>query len=198
MNGWVKKKFILIYKIFLKMINKILIFRTDRIGDLIITCPAVITIRKYFKECEITIITSSKNHQYAKSLNLFDNVIQFPKKNIFNKIKFIYTLRKKNFDYIYVFDGKERSIITSLFLKSKIKVALSNSIKIHYNFLKMKFIKDVMDEKIVIYKNSKKNIVEELIKLEYKKIEGSYNYLINMPLYNFTIEKIQELGILLK
>ena len=34
----------------------------------------------------------------------------------------------------------------------------------------MKFIKDIMDEKIVIYKNSKKNIVEELIKLKYKKI----------------------------
>ena len=58
----------------------------------------------------------------------------------------------------------------------------------------MKFIKDVMDEKIVIYKNTKKNIIEELIKLEYKKIEGNYNYLINMPLYNFTIEKIQELS----
>ena len=156
------------------MINKILIFRTDRIGDLIITCPAVITIRKYFKECEITIITSSKNHQYAKSLILFDNVIQFPKKNIFNKIKFIYTLRKKNFDYIYVFDGKERSIITSLFLKSKIKVALSNSIKIHYNFLKMKFIKD--------YEN--KNLIEGFQKmLNYTKV----NTIINN--YKFIKEK---------
>ena len=62
------------------------------------------------------------------------------------------------------------------------------------NISKMKFIKDVMDEKIVIYKNTKKNIVEELIKLEYKKIDGNYDYLIKMPLYNFTIEKIQELS----
>ena len=65
------------------------------------------------------------------------------------------------------------------------------------NISKMKFIKDVMDEKIVIYKNTKKNIIEELIKLEYKKIDGSFNYLINMPLYNFTIEKIQELSIVI-
>ena len=62
------------------MINKILIFRTDRIGDLIVTCPAIITIKKYFKECDITLITSNKNYEYAKSLNLFDNVIEFPGK----------------------------------------------------------------------------------------------------------------------
>ena len=76
------------------MINKILIFRTDRIGDLIVTCPAIITIKKYFKECNITIITSSSNYEYAKNLNLFDNVIEFPKRNIINKIKFIYFLNK--------------------------------------------------------------------------------------------------------
>ena len=106
MSGKVKKKFNLIYKIFQRMINKILIFRTDRIGDLIVTCPAIITIKKYFEKCDITLITSSKNYEYAKSLNLFNNVIEFPKKNIINKIKFIYKLNKKKFDYIYIFDGR--------------------------------------------------------------------------------------------
>jgi len=28
------------------MINNILIFRTDRIGDLLVSCPAIITIKK--------------------------------------------------------------------------------------------------------------------------------------------------------
>ena len=58
------------------MINKVLIFRTDRIGDLIFTCPTIISIKKYFKECEITLITSSKNYEYAKSLNPNDEVIE--------------------------------------------------------------------------------------------------------------------------
>ena len=66
MNGMAKKKFNLIYKIYPKMINKILIFRTDRIGDLIVTCPTIISIKKYFKECDITLIASNKNFEYAK------------------------------------------------------------------------------------------------------------------------------------
>ncbi|MDC0232057.1 hypothetical protein OAJ72_02075 [Pelagibacteraceae bacterium] len=156
------------------MINKILIFRTDRIGDLLVTCPAIITIKKYFKESSITIITSNKNYEYAKSLNLFDNVIKFPKTNIFNKIKFIYTLRKKNFDYVYVFDSKERSIITSSFIKSKVKVALSNSIKVYYNFLKVKFIKD----------NENKNLMES-----YQKMLNYTNINTKIDNYKFIKDK---------
>ena len=156
------------------MINKILIFRTDRIGDLLVTCPAIITIKKYFKESSITIITSNKNYEYAKSLNLFDNVIKFPKTNIFNKIKFIYALRKENFDYIYVFDSKERSILTSLFIKSKVKVALSSSIKIYYNFLKVKFIKD----------NENKNLIES-----YQKMLNYTNINTKIDNYKFIKDK---------
>jgi len=81
-------------------------------------------IKKYFEKCDITLITSSKNYEYAKSLNLFDNVIEFPKRNIINKIKFIYNLNKKNFDYIYIFDGKERSILAASFIKSRINYLL--------------------------------------------------------------------------
>jgi ADP-heptose:LPS heptosyltransferase len=124
------------------MVNKILIFRTDRIGDLIVTCPTIISIKKYFKECDITIITSNRNFDYAKSLNLFGDVLQFPRNNLISKIKFIYNLYKKKFDYIFVFDGKERSILTAAFIKSKIKVALSSSIKFHYKLFKIKFFKD--------------------------------------------------------
>ena len=35
------------------MVN-ILIFRTDKIGDLIVTIPAILTIKKYFGEIDIT------------------------------------------------------------------------------------------------------------------------------------------------
>ena len=44
---------------------KILIFRTDRIGDLIMTCPAILSLKKNFDQCEITLITSSKNTKYS-------------------------------------------------------------------------------------------------------------------------------------
>jgi ADP-heptose:LPS heptosyltransferase len=159
---------------------KILIFRTDRIGDLIVTCPTIISLKKHFKECNITLITSNKNYEYAKSLNLFDNVIEFPKANIINKIKFIYNLNKKNFDYIFVFDGKERSILTTTFIKSKIKVALTDSIKIHYNFFKIKFFED----------NEKTNLNEIFQKMlncsGLEIIIDNYNFIKNKKNNNFS------------
>ena len=162
------------------MIDKILIFRTDRIGDLILTCPTIISIKNYFKKCDITLITSNKNYEYAKSLNLFDDVIKFPKDNIINKIKFIYNLNKKKFDYIYVFDGKERSILAAAFIKSRIKVALSNSIKIHYKFSKIKFFNDNENtnlneifQEMLTYSNVKKKI-------------DNYNFIKNKKNNNFS------------
>ena len=61
------------------MVNNILVFRTDRIGDLLVTCPAIVTIKKKIVNSKITLITSDKNYTYAKSLNIFDNVYLFPK-----------------------------------------------------------------------------------------------------------------------
>ena len=42
------------------MVNNILIFRTDRIGDLLFTCPAIISIKKHLKDTKITLIASDK------------------------------------------------------------------------------------------------------------------------------------------
>ena len=78
------------------MATEILIFRTDSIGELIVTCPVIITIKKYFNNSRITIITSNKNYEYAKSLDIFDKIHEFPNNNIINKIKFMYKLSKKN------------------------------------------------------------------------------------------------------
>ena len=115
------------------MNNKVLIFRTDRIGDLIFTCPAILAIKSNLENCEITLIASEKNYAYALSLNIFDNVLQFPKSNIIKKLKFIYNLLGKKFSYVFIFDGKERSIISTALIKSKCKVAITPKIKQYYN-----------------------------------------------------------------
>ena len=91
------------------MTNHIIIFRTDRIGDLLVSCPAIISIKKGINNSNITLITSHKNYEYAKSLNLFNEVYKFPEKNLFYKIFFIFKLLKRKFDYIYVFDGRYTS-----------------------------------------------------------------------------------------
>ena len=64
------------------MLKKILVFRTDRIGDLIVNCPSIITIKNYFQNSEITLVASDNNIEYAKSLNIFKNIYSFPRKNL--------------------------------------------------------------------------------------------------------------------
>ena len=81
------------------MSKRILIFRTDRVGDLIVTCPAILTIKEFFVDCKITLISSSKNIEYAKNLNIFEEIISYPFKGLLNKIKFIHNLRKQNTNY---------------------------------------------------------------------------------------------------
>ena len=124
------------------MSNNVLIFRTDRIGDLIYTCPSVLTIKDNFINPNITLVCSNKNYEYAKNLNIFNEIIIFPGKGILSKIKFINVLRKRYFDYIFVFDGKERSIITSILIKSTYKVAMTSKIKFYYKIFKINFFEE--------------------------------------------------------
>ena len=81
--------------LFKKLKNNILIFRTDRIGDLLLTCPTIKTIKDNVPNSNIILVCSSFNYEYAKSFEFIDEVLIFPKKGMLNKIKFIMKLKKE-------------------------------------------------------------------------------------------------------
>ena len=71
---------------------------------------------------------------------------------------------------------------------------------------KMRFIQDVIDETVIINKQSKTCIInkmcelkypfyekEEIVDYEEREIKSEYNYLLNLSVYNFTSEKVDEL-----
>jgi len=159
---------------------KILIFRTDRIGDLIVTCPTVISIQKHLKECKTTLITSEKNHNYAKRLNIFNFIYKFPKGNIINKLLLINKLNKTKYDFIFVFDGKERSILSSFLIGANSKVALTPRIKFYYKFFNVKFFKD--DNKTNLNEIFKKILKYCEMHTEIK----NYDFLKNISENNFS------------
>ena len=167
---------------------KVLIFRTDRIGDLIVSGPAIYTINKFFKNAEITLISSRKNYLFAKKLDIFYEIIEFPRSGIINKIKFISKLYKKKFDYIFILDGKERSILTSSLIRANRKVGLTNKIKLYYNLINIKFFKDdettnlsIIFQKMLDYCKIKTEI-ENYNFLTQKK---DNNFSSNVPIKNF-------------
>jgi DNA topoisomerase-2 len=65
---------------------------------------------------------------------------------------------------------------------------------------KVMFIENILDKKIIIERQRKEAIIEKLVSLKYPKLSSdinsddkSYSYLINLPLWSLTFEKIEEL-----
>ena len=172
------------------MNKSILIFRTDRIGDLLLTCPSIKTIKEYYPDSELTIITSEKNFQYTKTFDFIDNVYLFPKNNIFEKIKLLIKLSKKNFDKIFVFDGKDRSILFSCMLKSKQKVAKIVNKKQAFlcKLFKIKFSYDLMgqslmdlQQELLILSDTQKKIIH----FDYLILKKDNNFATQIPLQSY-------------
>lgn len=121
---------------------------------------------KYFKLLIKINLTNMVCFNHKKKLNLYQNINEII--NEFYQIRLdAYEKRK-----IYIL---EQLLAKILMLKNQVK-----------------FITDICNRTIIIERKNK----EELIKIlsNYDKINNSYDYLINMPLYSLTLEKITELN----
>jgi len=137
--------------------KNILIFRTDRIGDFLIISSMYSSIKRNFSDCNIDIVCSKLNYKYVKTYNFFNKVFLYPD-NFYKKIKFFFSLNK--YDYIFVTDGKKRSIYISIFKKAKLKILFTPSLSIKslfgiffdkiffidYNFPKIYLIESFLKE----------------------------------------------------
>lgn len=104
--------------------NKYLIFRTDRIGDFLISAILIKSLKTNDQSAHITVVASEKNYDYIKKYFGVDKVLLL-KNNILSKIKVFYELNKQNFfNSIIIHDDKRRSKLISFFLKSKKKIIL--------------------------------------------------------------------------
>ena len=58
----------------------------------------------------------------------------------------------------------------------------------------MKFIEDVLADRIVINRKKRDEIVDQLVKKKYpQQNNDKYDYLLSMPIHSFTYEKIEDL-----
>ena len=57
----------------------------------------------------------------------------------------------------------------------------------------VRFIKSIIEDKLKINNRKKDLIVNDLIKMKFDKIDDSYSYLLNIPIYNLTKEKYDEM-----
>jgi len=111
--------------------NKYLIFRTDKIGDFLISAILIKSIRRNDPDSFINVIASKENYNYIKSFKIVDKVTLLTK-GILSKLKLINLLRKEKYNTIIVHDGKRRSILISLFLKTNFKIVSNANLNISY------------------------------------------------------------------
>jgi ADP-heptose:LPS heptosyltransferase len=123
-----------------------LIFRTDRIGDFIISCPFIKSYKKKYPHNSITLISSEHNFNHinkfefiSKTIPLKAKIKLFPKLIIL--VKMIINLRRKKYKDIIILDGKARSFFISFFLKGKKSILLqSKKILLISKLLGYKFV----------------------------------------------------------
>jgi ADP-heptose:LPS heptosyltransferase len=146
-------------------VTSYLIFRTDRIGEFLLTIILINSIKRNDPNSNITVISSKKNYHFIRSFKIINDVIIL-KKSLFDKIKLIHKLRSNYYDKIIVHDAKNRSSIISFFLKYGLKIKPNNDLNISYidsikeiiSKLKLDFIESDLNT----LKNRDHNFVEDL------------------------------------
>jgi ADP-heptose:LPS heptosyltransferase len=111
--------------------NKYLIFRTDKIGDFLISAILIESIKRNDPDSFINVVASESNYNYIKSFKIVDKVTLLTK-GILSKLKLINFLRNEKYNNIIIHDRKQRSILISLFLKFNLKIISNSNLNISY------------------------------------------------------------------
>ena len=128
------------------------------------------------KKLDATLKMTTKKH--------ITNMHCFNKKNVIHKYDNIYDILKEFYD-------------VRLEYYTKRKLHQIDELDKELNILdwKMKFIIGVIDGSIIVNNQTKDKIVDQLVKLDFPKLSEnkSYDYLLQMPIYSLSKEKIDEL-----
>ena len=136
---------------------KYLIFRTDRVGDLILSSILLKSIKRSDSNNKIYIVCSKSNYDLAQSLSFIDGAFIL-KKGFFNKLKLIIKIYLLKIDNVLVLDGKDRSILFSMLISVKKKIYVINKKKFSFLFINKKnnliYDNELSDFKIDIIKKT--------------------------------------------
>ena len=155
------------------VVNKYLIFRTDRIGDFLITAILIKSIKRNDPNSYIQIISSKKNYTYIKSFKMVDEVILL-NKGFINKVKLIKKLQKSFYKTIIVHDSKKRSKIISFFLNKNLLIIPNINQSLSY----FDDIKNILKLLNFTFYDSDLNTLDQRDKIIKKDIKFTNNYLV--------------------
>ena len=110
-------------KIDLSSVKKILLIRLRRIGDIIMTTPAVSVLKENCSEASLTYLVEEPYRDLVEGNPHLDNIFVIPKKQSTKDFHaLIHKVRQENFDVLIDFHGGPRASWLTLFSKAKLKV----------------------------------------------------------------------------
>ena len=104
--------------------KKILIFKSDKLGDLINISSIIYNLKKNFPSSEITIVCSVYNSRIAKYYPDLQDIIIFDKSFFKFSLKYFKKLYLTKYDLLLQLDGKNSSYFCSSIVNSNIKAGL--------------------------------------------------------------------------
>mgnify|MGYP001215266721 CR=1 FL=1 len=153
-----------------------LIFRTDRIGDFLITSSLITAIKRNDIKSKIFIVASRKNEDFIKKYNLVDKVFLLKSKSILDRIKLLLELREYKFNNIIIADKKNRSILFAILLNAENKI-FNLSKKLQKDFLSIFYKKVLMDNDKIENKSVKDILSENCEHLKMNLEDKDFHYL---------------------
>jgi len=118
--------------------EKILIFRTEHIGDYALSLPFIKTIRENYPSAKIDLVIGPWNKEFAEATPYVDNIILwdnpfvkrhigifefFKPSNVKNVLSFFKGIRKEKYDMVLAFSNRKFIKILVKFFKARTKIA---------------------------------------------------------------------------
>ncbi|HEY4780497.1 MAG TPA: glycosyltransferase family 9 protein [Chthoniobacterales bacterium] len=102
--------------------KSVLVVQLKRIGDLILTTPALVALRQAMPEAKITLLIDRYSEEVAPALPMVDEIFTYDSKRslpIWLKLLF------REYDYCLDFTGNDRSALVAFFSKAADRVSFS-------------------------------------------------------------------------
>ena len=85
--------------------KKILLIRSDRLGDLLAITPAIRAVRSYFKDARIDFLASDINVEAIRVNPHIDNVYVLKQRGPLSWPRLVWQIRRQNYDIVLCFNG---------------------------------------------------------------------------------------------
>lgn len=150
---------------------------TDKEVDIDVVFKDTKLLDSYLKNPELVY----KNLKLTKTIST-NNMHLFDKTNKIKKYEDALEILKEFMEIRLFYNDKRKRFLVEMYTKN-LKVLDS----------KIRFIEEIIKGSLVVYKQKKEKIIEMLVEKKYEKVDNSYDYLLSLPIYSFTLEKINEL-----